>query len=57
MDFPPIGLRREAVAREREQGERPMPNAPIKPVYYELVIVATSPVTAIWLGDDEGHFV
>ena len=34
-----------------------MPNAPVEPVYYELVIVATSPATAIWLGDDEGHLV
>jgi len=28
-----------------------------KPVYYELVIVAASPATEIWLGDDDGHFV
>ncbi len=28
-----------------------------KPVYYELVIVAASSVTEIWLGDDDGHFV
>ena len=27
-----------------------------KPVYYELVIVAASPTTDIWLGDD-GHLV
>jgi hypothetical protein len=27
------------------------------PVYYKLVIVATSPATAIWLGDDAGHLV
>jgi hypothetical protein len=26
-------------------------------VYYDLVIVATSPDTEIWLGDDEGHLV
>ncbi len=25
--------------------------------YYDLVIVAASPDTEIWLGDDEGHFV
>ena len=25
--------------------------------YYNLVIVAESPDTEIWLGDDEGHFV
>ena len=28
-----------------------------KPVYYELVIVAASATTEIWLGDDGGHFV
>ena len=28
-----------------------------KPVYYELVIVAASVATEIWLGDDGGHFV
>ena len=28
-----------------------------KPVYYELTIVAASPTTEIWLGDDDGHFV
>ena len=28
-----------------------------KPVYYELTIVAVSPTTEIWLGDDDGHFV
>jgi hypothetical protein len=26
-------------------------------VYYELVIVAASPTTEIWLGDEDGHFV
>jgi hypothetical protein len=26
-------------------------------VYFGLLIVATSPGTEIWLGDDEGHFV
>lgn len=26
-------------------------------VYYELVIIAASPTTEIWLGDDGGHFV
>lgn len=26
-------------------------------MYYDLVIVAESPDTALWLGDDEGHFV
>ena len=25
--------------------------------YFEVVIVATSPATDIWLGDDEGHLV
>ena len=29
----------------------------VKPVYYELVIVAASATTEIWLGDDGGHFV
>lgn len=28
-----------------------------EPVYYDLVIVATSPTTEIWLGDDGGHLV
>ena len=28
-----------------------------KPVYYELVIVAASAATEIWLGDDGGNFV
>jgi hypothetical protein len=31
--------------------------AHVGPVYYELVIVAASPATAIWLGDGDGHFV
>jgi hypothetical protein len=26
-------------------------------IYYSLVIVAESPDTDIWLGDDDGHFV
>ena len=26
-------------------------------VYHELVIIAASPTTEIWLGDDDGHFV
>jgi hypothetical protein len=26
-------------------------------VYYDLVIVATSQTTEIWLGDDDGHLV
>jgi len=34
-----------------------MARAKTKPVYHELVIVATSPETEIWLGDDRGHFV
>ena len=33
-----------------------MPIKETKPVYYELIILATSPATEIWLGDDEGHF-
>ena len=28
-----------------------------EPTYYKLVIVASSPATEIWLGDDAGHFV
>lgn len=28
-----------------------------KPIYFDLVIVATSPATSIWLGDDAGHLV
>jgi hypothetical protein len=28
-----------------------------KPVYCELVVVAASPTTEIWLGDDGGHLV
>jgi len=28
-----------------------------KPVYYELVIIAASPTTDIWLADDGGHLV
>ena len=34
-----------------------MSMAGAKPVYYELTIVAASPTTEIWLGDDDGHFV
>ena len=34
-----------------------MSDAKIEPVYYDLIIVAASPATDIWLGDDEGHFV
>ncbi len=34
-----------------------MSNVKVKPAYYELVIVATSPATDIWLGDDDGHLV
>ena len=33
-----------------------MSNPKVEPVYYELVIVAASPTTDIWLGDD-GHLV
>jgi hypothetical protein len=28
-----------------------------KPIYYTVVIRATSAKTEIWLGDDEGHYV
>jgi hypothetical protein len=34
-----------------------MSMARAKPVYFKLVIVATSPMTEIWLGDDAGHLV
>jgi len=34
-----------------------MSNATGEPVYYNLVIVAASPATEIWLGDDGGHLV
>jgi hypothetical protein len=34
-----------------------MSTARAKPVYFKLVIVATSPVTDIRLGDDAGHLV
>ena len=27
------------------------------PKYHDLTIVASSPSTKVWLGDDEGHFV
>ena len=31
--------------------------AEAEPAYFDLVIVATSPSTDIWLGDDDGHLV
>ena len=34
-----------------------MPTTENEPVYYDLVIVATSRTTEIWLGDDGGHLV
>ena len=34
-----------------------MSTAEVEPVYYGLIVVATSPTTEIWLGDDDGHFV
>ena len=34
-----------------------MSNAQGKPVYYDLTIIASSPATDIWLGDNEGHLV
>lgn len=34
-----------------------MSNAEVEPVYHDLTIVAASPDTEIWLGDDGGHFV
>src|SRR5215210_1685099 len=45
--------RRRRASMERQA----MSFADVEPVYYELVIVATSPATAIWLGDDDGHLV
>ena len=32
-------------------------SAATKPVYYKLVILASSPATEIWLGDDAGHLI
>ncbi len=34
-----------------------MSTARVKPMYFKLVIVAASPATEIWLGDDAGHLV
>ena len=34
-----------------------MPITESTPVYYELIVVAASPTTDIWLGDDDGHLV
>lgn len=34
-----------------------MSDSEIEPVYYDLIIVATSPTTEIWLGDNDGHLV
>jgi len=34
-----------------------MSTAKAKPVYYKLVLLAASPATEIWLGDDAGHLV
>jgi hypothetical protein len=34
-----------------------MPKARVEPVYHDLVIVASSPATDIWLADDGGHLV
>jgi hypothetical protein len=34
-----------------------MSTARAKPADFKLVIVATSPLTEIWLGDDAGHLV
>ncbi|MGH9576661.1 MAG: hypothetical protein ACRD3R_04410, partial [Terriglobales bacterium] len=43
--------------RKHERGESPMSNAEVEPAYYDLTIVAASPATEIWLGDDCGHLV
>lgn len=34
-----------------------MSNAEHEPAYCNLIIVAASPITEIWLGDDGGHLV
>ena len=34
-----------------------MTNPTTNPVYRKLVIVASSPTTDIWLGDEDGHLV
>jgi len=34
-----------------------MSSAMRKPVYHKLVILASTPATEIWLGDDAGHLV
>lgn len=34
-----------------------MSNVEGEPMYYNLIIVAASPATEIWLGDDGGHLV
>ncbi len=34
-----------------------MSNAERERVYYNLIIVAASPATEIWLGGDDGHLV
>lgn len=34
-----------------------MSDAKAEPVYYDLIIVAASSATDIWLGDDDGHLV
>ena len=34
-----------------------MKTTEIQPLYHTLVIVASSPTTKVWLGDDAGHLV
>ena len=34
-----------------------MSNSEAVPVYYDLIVVADSPIMEIWLGDEDGHFV
>jgi len=34
-----------------------MSSVEVEPVYWRLTIVAASPATEIWLGDDGGHLV
>jgi hypothetical protein len=40
-----------------QAAEKIMSTARANPVYFKLVIIATSPATEIWLGDDAGYLV
>src|SRR6266704_3272223 len=63
-------LRKEAMNQEAHHRQPPNPafgvshtteaimsRRKVKAVYYKLLIVASSPATEIWLGDDAGHLV